>query len=222
MFKKVIIRSGQFLIDTNNIELDPDRFRILVEDALSIYNRFVPYDEHVYVDGGAQRAINLTPQLMKGLTGKSYLGTPDWVSDANPSRLFGVNPYFIFKNLDPKQNPYLIEKSSLPWRYRKPTIYLPVSAEWDLHCVWKHRVVEDESESGFSFDVPTLEAEDADKFIKLLQGMFLQGVGRSRRAFTMSDLPILMDGSEITSEGIEIEREATDDLENVQKFWLSW
>lgn len=223
IFKRVVIKSGQFLIDTNNIELDPDRFKILVQDALSTFNRFCPYDEHVFIRSRSDRRIRLDAQLMKVLTGKDYLGTPDWVSDAAPSRLYGVNPYFIFKNLHPMQNPNLIEKTAMPWTYRKPDIYLPISAEWDIHCVWKHRIVERQVEGqGFVFDIPTLNEDDSEKLIRLIQGLFLQGIGRSRRAFTMNDLPIVMDSAEITSEGVEIEREAIDDLENVQKIWLSW
>jgi hypothetical protein len=223
MFKKILIRSGQFLLNTSNIELDADRFQCLVEDTLSIYNRFCPYDEHFFVTTSTNRRIILSPELVQSLTGKSYLATPDWVSDIHPSRLFGLNPYFIFKNMAPNSNPYLIDKTQMPWTYRKPELYVPMSAEWDVHGVWKHRIVETQSPTeGFIFDVPTLDEQDSDKFIKLLQAFFLQGIGRSRRAFTMNDLPITMDASDIAGEGITMEEQALDDLENVQKIYLAW
>lgn len=223
IFEKVILRSGQFLLDTEGIELQEDRFRNLVEDALSTYNRFAPYDQHVNISVGSPRQVRLDPNLMQNLTGCEYLGTPDWVSDATPSRLYGINPSYIFKNLDPNFNPNLIDKAQLPWVYRKPILTLPMSSEWDVHCVWKHRVTETEGNDGkFIYNIPTLDETEADKLIKLVQGLFLQGIGRSRRAFTMNDLPIIMDGGEIAGEGVEMEREAIDDLENIQKLYLAW
>lgn len=223
MFKRVLVRSGQFLIDQNNIELDIHRFRIIVKDALSTYSRANPYDEHIYYKTGAQRRIRLDENTVKSLTGKDYLGVPDWVSDAAPMRLYGLNPYLVFKNLDPRRNSELVDKTQMPWTYRKPDLYLPVSAEWDIHAVWNHRIVEREDDiDGFIYEVPTLEEYDCEIFLKLLQGLFLQGIGRSRRAFTMNDLPIIMDGAEIAAEGVELEKEAIEELENVQKFYLAW
>jgi hypothetical protein len=222
LFKKVMVRSGQFLIDNNNIELDVDRFRVLVEDALSTYNRFYPHDQHVFIAVASTRHIILTDSLMHTLTGTDYLGVPDWVSDAMPSSIYGVHPSYLFTNWQPNYNPNLMNKTSMPWTYRKPNLYLPITAEWDIHCVWKHRIVEKETPQGYVYDIPTLDSVESDKFVRLLQGLFLQGIGRSRRAFTMGDLPIAMDGAEIASEGVEIEREAVEDLENIQKFYLAW
>lgn len=221
IFNKVLIRSGQFLLDTDGIELQEDRFRVIVEDALNTFNRFCPYDSHIYVTAQSQRRITLTPELVQSLTGNPHLGTPDWISDATPARTYGITP--IMRYNSPSYNPNLIVKEPRPFIWRKPDIFFSVSAEWDVHCVWKHRIVEKKTtQGGFEWCIPTLDETDSDKFIKLVQGLFLQGIGRSRRAFTMNDLPIVMDGSEIASEGLEMEREAIEDLENVQKFYLAW
>ena len=53
--------------------------------------------------------------------------------------------------------------------------------------------------------------------------MFMIGIGRSRRAFTLNDLPILMDAGEIVSEGRELYREVIEEeLPKYQKFHLSY
>ena len=223
MFKDIIVESGQFLINTDNIEIDHDRFKRLVRKALSTYSRFRPYTETIYSRTAVRRRMRLDDAMITSLTGKDYLGAPDWISDVTPTRLYGVNPYYIYKNLDPRRNPNLVEKTGMPWVYRKPELYLPISAEYSILAVWNHKIVETQDDiNGFEYDVPTLEENDSDKFMELLKGMFLQGIGKSRRAFTMNDLPILMDGEQIASEGLEIQREAMEDLENVQKFYLAW
>ena len=222
IFEKILLQSGQFLLNTNRIEVDPDRFRHLVEDALAIYSKHHPYAEHVFVDFSASRVISLTDDVMCNLTGKTYLGTPDWISDVMPVRLYGINPFYVFKNLDPNWNNNLQEKAQMPFQYRKPKLYVSVSAEWDIHAVWKHRVIETQTEQeGYLYEVPTISVDDVI-FFRLLKGMFLQSIGRSRRAFTINDLPIAMDAAEIASEGQEILDKAMEDIENHQKFYLAW
>jgi hypothetical protein len=49
------------------------------------------------------------------------------------------------------------------------------------------------------------------------------GVGRSRRAFTLNDLPIIMDASEIVQEGRELYKEVIEEeLPKYQKFYLAY
>lgn len=222
IFKRIIIRSGQFLLNTSNIELDPDRFRYLVEDALATYSKFSPYDLHFNLDVQGTRQIFLTDSLIQGLTGKSYLGIPDWVSDAHPVRIYGINPFYFFKNMDPMSNPDLIDKQQVPWEYRKPIVYVSIVGEFDIHGVWKHKVIETtNNQNKITYSVPTITVDDTNFFV-LLQGMFLQGIGRSRRAFTMNDLPIVMDAAELASEGESLMEKAMEDLENHQKFYLAF
>ena len=222
IFDKVMLMSGQFLINSNRIEVDVDRFRILVEDVLATYSKHVPFDSHFFINLFATRRINLTDDLVKSLTGIEYLGTPDWISDVMPSRLYGINPYYLFKNIDPNWNADLQEKAQIPFVYRKPELYVSVSAEFDIHAVWKHRIIETQDQfEGFIFEIPTISNDDT-MFFKLLQGLFLTSIGRSRKAFTLNDLAITMDATEIASEGQEIYDKAMEDLENHQKFYLSW
>lgn len=222
VFEKIVIRSGQFLLNSNNIELNVERFRELVEDALGIYSKFCPYDEHVVTEFSSSRSISLTDSIIKNITGKDYLGTPDWVSDVMPVRLYAINPLYVFRNLDPNANSELATKSFLPFEYRKPNLYVSISGEMDIHCVWNHRIIETEDIYGsITYDLPTISTDD-NLFLKLVQGMFLQGLGKSRRAFTLNDLPITMDASEIASEGAELEREAMEQMENDQKFYLAF
>ena len=221
IFQKLITRSGQFLLTPSKVELNIERFRDILEDTCAVYSKFSPYKKHITVNATGERVANLSPSLVYAQTGQNYLGTPDWVSDASPVRQFAINPFFLFKNLDPMNNPELIDKTQAPYEYRKPMLYLPFSAEWDVLCVWKHKIVEEEINGEFVYSVPTIDANDTI-FFDHLQGLFLQGIGKSRRAFTLNDLPISMDASDIASEGKEMERQALEDLENHQDFYLGW
>jgi hypothetical protein len=221
IFEKIMLMSGQFLINTNRIEVDVDRFRHLVDDALARYSKHSPYDRHFSVRM-IKRSVRFTDEMICNLTGEDHLGVPDWVSDVMPIRLHGLNPFKLFKNLDPTGNPELVQKTQLPFVYRKPELYVSLSSEMDVHAVWKHKVREVQLErGGFEYIVPTIDTHDII-FFQLLQGMFLSSIGRSRRAFTLQDLPIAMDASEIASEGQEIVDKAIEEIEDHQKFYLAW
>ena len=55
----------------------------------------------------------------------------------------------------------------------------------------------------------------------LVRGMFLKGIGRSRRAFTLNELPILMDAGDLISEGEALVEKAEQQMQNHQKFRLA-
>lgn len=222
IFDRLLVMSGQFLLKTNNVELDVDKFRELVALSLATYSKHCPHDQHFFVNFSGARGMNLTPELILNVTGCDYLGTPDWISDVLPYRLLNINPFYLFKNLDPSYNKDLNPKTFLPWEYRKPILYVSVATEADVHGVWKHKIRERElAGEGLVFDIPTITDEDV-LFFELLQSRFLKAIGKSRRAFTLNDLPLIMDASDIASEGEALEEKALEDIQNHQKFYLAY
>jgi hypothetical protein len=220
MFYKVVVLSGQYLLNVNAIELNKDKFRVLVERALAFYSKHCPYDQYMNVRTGNSRNIVFTKDIVCAETGNEFLDVPDWISSASPVRAYSVPRSVLSKIYDPLSNPDLINKVQLPWTYRKPTLYLPINAEWEILGVWYHKVIETEDSEGIHYNVPTISDAD-ENFFTLLQGLFLQGIGKSRRAFTMNDLPITMDASEIASDGLELENKAREEIELHQKFYLA-
>ena len=122
IFDKVVTRSGQFLINTNKLELNIERFRDLVEDALARYSSFVPYTQIIHIKIVQPRTFTFTDEFIQQMTAKPYLGVPDMVTDVSPVRLLAINPYYIFTNLDPNHNPELIDKAQVPWVWRRPQL----------------------------------------------------------------------------------------------------
>lgn len=222
LFDKIVIRSGQFLITPSKLELNVDRFRDLVEDALAVYSKFSPYEQYINIHVTSPRTAALTKDRVVALTGKPFLGEPDFLSDVTPIRMLGTRPSVLFKNLDPMHNSELIIKAEIPWVYRKPNVTVSFAGEWEIHCCYRHRVWEQEENGTFKYSLPTIDPAIDEVFIKYVQGLFLQGIGKSRRAFTLSDLPIAMDADTIVSEGIDLVEKAVEEMEANQKFYLGY
>lgn len=221
IFDELLIRSGQFVLSTSNVELNIDRFRRIVESTLAMYGRYSPHEEHVLVSAHATREIDLSANYIANLTGKAYLKEPKFISDATPTRNIPLGITNIFPGLIGSSNSELYDKQQAPFEYRKPKLYLPFSANWDVHCAFEHPLHEVIENGKSEYYLPTITLSD-QAFFDYLQGMFLMGIGRSRRAFTLNDLPITMDASDIASEGKELRDQALEFMVNHQKFYLAW
>lgn len=205
IFERILVKSGQFLLRVDNIELDPTRFKVLVEDALVILNKHRPIDRHVYITVNSPRTYTFSEEL-DGII-------PYSVVDAVPVRPSAVNPYMLnMMGLGSDRNEYMSEKGSVPFEYRKPNLTVSFSGDFDVHCIDYYEIISEQDDSGaIVFSIPELTINES-YFFELLRGMFLQTLGRSRRSFTLNDLPIAMDADQITAEGENIIENAMEDL----------
>lgn len=208
--------------------MDVDSFRFLVEDALEQYSDSVPFSR-VYESINLQNArrITLDENFDEELKRK-----PDYLSEVHPIRSQG-SVYGYFANVhygrgysSNYQSVELSDPTHAPWDYNHETGLLVVSysAFYKVRAVYRHLLeeIEDTNTGDFTYCIKTMSLRD-QAFIKLLQGKFLLGLGKSRRAFTLNDLPILMDASEIVSEGKEMVEEAENEIqEKYKKIRLSY
>lgn len=154
-------------------------------------------------------------------------GVPDWLSDIIPIRILGTAHHFlqaggITSTSRQASSPYLERKDNFPWEYRKPVLTIGINSELDIIAVYKHKLVSATEDGKIVFRVDTID-DCSDVFFNLLRARFLKALGRSRRAFTMQDLPITVDASELVSEGTDLEERVMEDLiENHGKFYLAW
>ena len=215
MFEKILLDSGQFFIDDGNIEINQDKFVIIVRSVLALYSNHYPYD--------LKFNINIVNKMFEFTeTSKTVLGAetniPSWISDVLPIRISGVYPYQLFMT-DP--NTELSDKKQYVWEYRKPRLYIPMPGLHEIHAVFKHQIIEESIENKKSYKVDTIDYED-HIFFQLLQAAFLKGIGRSRRAFTLEALPLATDASELIGEAESLEERAREDLEEKHdKWWLA-
>ena len=221
LFNRALIESGQFLIDDHEIELHVDRFCIIVKSSLATYNRYVPYVKRFNKSLETDRFYTFTES--------DPVGIPDWISDIVPIRVFGQNPFLfnlIRANASPllpsPMNEYAECKHSFYHKYQKPTLYVGVSGIYDLEGVYNHKLEEELDENKKKFKVTTITDND-DLFFDLLAARMMKALGRSRRAFTLQDLPIEIDASELVSDGKDLEQETLERLsERDHKFQLAW
>lgn len=220
LFNLVILESGQFMLADSSIELNVDRFKLIVDMSLGQYNRFIPHEVHLY----------------KSLSGRNYTfteentseGIPEWISDVIPTRIFGTYPFFYKRPFgDPlryQNNSNLVDKTPFVFTYRKPILYVQVDCELDITAAYHHKFKEtvDANTSKKTYELPTITPDNVE-FIQLVQAKFLKGLGRSRRAFTIGEIPLLTDASDLVSEGLELENTLLNErLPDQSKFYLAW
>jgi hypothetical protein len=222
IFKRILVKSGQFLLRTDNIELDPDRFKMLVEEVLAVYNEYRPKEGRLLVNVGSPRTVTFDETTTSE---EGYTGPPAAIVDAVPVRPTAVNMYYLrgmgFKNVP--SGGYLQDKKFTPFKYNNPKLTVAYSGDYDVEAIYHYEIVTSQDSSGtIIHDVPDLEVKDI-YFFNMLQGKFLQSLGRSRRAFTINDLAITMDADQITSEGDEIYEKAFEQLvDNAARFYLAY
>lgn len=203
------------------MEIDVDSFRLLVEDAMSDYSKAVPFTKLYTIQIYNPRQFTFTD-----VYDDEIKRIPDWLAEVSPVFIqgYGLNGDMFGATRQPFNATQIVEPIETPWIYRKPTLTVPYSAKYDVTACFKHWIEKttDPSTGEVTYEMPSITIED-QVFFKLLQAKFIQGIGRSRRAFTLNDLPILMDADQLISEGEALEEKAKEELvRDEQKFYLAF
>lgn len=208
IFERVLVKSGQYLISAASIELNEANFLHLVREVVGIYNHYFPIDKYLFKEITATRQYHFTEA-------NTPEGIPEAVIEIMPIRIFGVYPFF-FRDYD-RPRSFLDYKIEFPFLYRKPLLVVPVNAEYNLHVLYYHEIVQENCVN----KVNTITDLDYN-FFNLLTAKFLQAVGRARRAFTLEDLPIAVDAVDLVNDGERLEEKTMENIYNTSKFYLSW
>lgn len=219
MFDEVIVRSGQYILDKEDLEVDADRFKILVKSVLRLYNGHRPWVKRqtVRIVNEHKRYLNIAPDL-----------APKFISDVIPLRLRGGLGLFLEERHNQRFGDLI--KEQFIWRYENPTLYVEYDGDFDITEVHTHQITQtadsepkDQVASIDGTEFGQQNADEADAFFDLLTGRFLQSIGRNRRAFTINEMPLTTDAAELVSDGNEIWQNAFDHLtENRSKWYLAW
>lgn len=223
IFDRIIFRSGQYILKKKNLEVNVDSFRFLIDDALAIYNKACPFIKEY------QQRVDFPRHFDFTATYDQELGrVPDWLSEVTPVNFVSGSPFggrneYNIASHPSYGNPELIDPIQAPWIYTKPRLTVERSANYAITAVFNHKCENSGrfTDTGDSiYHVKTITTED-NLFFDLLQGMFMIGIGRSRSAFTHSDLPILIKGDELVSDGKDMVALAKEELKTRQMFRLS-
>lgn len=220
MFDRVLAESGEYILDPTDIEVDTPKFARLVRSVLGTYSKYRPVTYKFNLINPSLSKYTFTTEFTNPLTG-DLLGIPDWVSDATPLLANNiVNPFFPWGAMTGTRNinPDLVDKTPVPFIYRKPHLFFPFPGSFDCTLQYNHKVTgSDDTAEVISID------ENSDVFFDLLQAKFLISLGRNRRAFTLQALDLTTDASELVSEGKQQWTDAKEDLiENNSQFYLAW
>tara|TARA_Y100000310_G_scaffold190441_1_gene190422 strand:+ start:619 stop:1245 length:627 start_codon:yes stop_codon:yes gene_type:complete len=201
IFDRTLVESGQFLMGSANVEMDKVKFGELTRLVLAKYSKYYPLTTKANITIGS------------GFQYTWVTNIPEWVSDVVPVNLTNV-PWYIWEKL---RNANEMTKTPFVWEYRSPTLTTEYSGIFDV-TAHTNRVYSVDSSGGD--DLPDIDHADST-FFQLLLGRFMQGLGRSRRAFTLNDLPITLDASELVSDGRELEQEAVDSMKEEGSWFLA-
>jgi hypothetical protein len=204
----------------DDIELKIDNFKRLVQSALAKYNRHEPWEAKFNLQLEI-RSIQFTPTSVDQQG--NLIGIPDMIPDLMPVRLAGVSPFFL-REFEGHHSEYLDEKVSFPWEYRKPSLYVPITGQYDVHAAYFHIITPVlDSNNAPTKDLQVTTMDDTfERFFNLLTARFMKGLAASRRAFTVQDMPITSDATEMLRDGLEKEKQAIQDIEDNTAFWLAW
>ncbi len=212
-FDRVLTESGQYLFTLDNIEVRTHNFVHLIRSTLHDVNKYQPHEAKLFANILGSREHTFT-NLTKDNNGNE-VGIPSYIPDIFPVRTSGTVP-FLLRSQNRIPGTFLEEKLPLPFQYNAPILTVSVSAEYNIDAVFRHTL---EVESDADEEDPrkwlmrNMTVQDGD-FFNLLTARFMKAVGRSRRAFTIEDLPITVDAAELVSDGKEKEAEAIESLQN--------
>lgn len=220
----VMTESGEFIVgELETTQINRHRFHLIVKRALAIYSKYRPLTDRQTLAVSA--SLNMTD--ISGGT------TPAWISrvvPVNDSTSDGGSSQsaaaFIYGNAGGLSDPYYASgrPRQIPWEYNKPT--LSVSGSDGMYDITMHRphtledIEKDDNNLVTEATIPSIDYAD-DIFFDILVGFFLMSLGRSRRAFTLNDLPVTMDASDLVSEGETKVNEAKERLTEQSSWYLA-
>lgn len=206
---QILVRSGQFLLGSTNIELNDANFKLLVDAALGTYNKYSPSDQRMTIDIAGQFYTFASPNDI-----------PDWIPACLPLGTYSGSLGAVFNQLQQKEYGGALP-TLIAHRYVKPTLYVPYDGPYDITAAYNIKVVPESGQTPIIANATVnLELED-DSFFNLLLGMFLVALGRSRRMITMTDWNATMDGESLTAEGQQLIDTTMESMKENSKWWLA-
>lgn len=227
-----LVDSGQFVVGgLNELCLDKDKFWLMVQTVLVTYERHRPYQWNETINVSKSHTFTEVVED-DSLDEKSWVRTkvvPEWVSEVLPVGVGNVvnNQFIINQTIaqaggatGPQVQPAR-QPAQWLWKYDKPTLYIPYTGRVDILCVAKYIRNATYATGGDLKDVDIVGLEHDRMFMDMVTGKFMQAIGRSRRAFTLDDLPVTSDSDSLVTEGKDLYDQAYEKLEERNSWALA-
>jgi|ERR1700733_10114431 len=214
-----MVRSGNYILgNLSATNTTMAQIWYVLKPALYNYGKYVPVIKKF--------AINMSTDRFYNFTGDSH-GIPEWVVSVIPTSLGSALPVFPVSYYLPITETFLSEDRVVNPRkflkmYRKPNLWTTELGIFDIEAQYAYAYTEefDSSDPPNLTDVvmPDLE-DDANLFLDIAHGEFLQIIGRSRRIFEDPALQVLTDAPTMVNDGMKIKDQAMETLYSRQKWW---
>lgn len=201
----LLVQSGQYILkDFDKTLLSYKQLWRLIEPELLRYGKYRP--------------VVKTFNMYLPSTSYTFLtDIPDWISNVRPiegsrSSIQSVFASNVTSNLNiPRQ---------FVWKYEKPRLFCQYEGLFDITGMYLYSTVIENDDSGEIYDVVINNLDFSHtSFLDLIHGKFLMTIGKSRRAFTINELPITMDGDTLASEGESLYNDAKEGLYERSYWW---
>lgn len=202
----VLLESGQYMAPLEATLLTDTHVARIVTRELSLYSKYRPVSREVFVSANVSGEVNFKTLS----TDEKERDIPMMITNVRvPHGEYGISPAAIANySYSPVTRERLVEAPTSNFDYRKPILYLAGSGGYKLTAHYSRYFDYAEINGKLDGVISDISFEDDHLFVEMLIGKFLQYVGRSRRAFTIDNLPITYDSSEMVSEGQEKYNEA--------------
>lgn len=200
----VMLNSGQYMTEFDDTLMDNKQFVSIVTKQLEVYNRYYPLVKKF--------VFNLYNN--KVFTVEKDGVIPDSICEIRDVR--ATNYYNMLVNGSTTQYGII---SNLNWKYYSPELYFQyVPGQYECKCLIYHK-----------FDpvrkvIDTMEPEfigTHNYFLNLVTGKFMEFLGKSRQAFTISGLPVDTNASDLVSDGKELYQSTMDTIKINSRFDLA-
>lgn len=200
----ILTESGQFFDTLESTQLDTHKVEMLIIRELKYYSKYKPkrVTFKTQIDGVKEFSVTKDGFIPDAITNIRY-------SEYNGSDLVGA---MLFRGMRRAQGAPL---STYYWRYEKPMFYLRGQPGiYEVSGILNHYYDQ------LTKEIRTLYDSSYD-FLNLVVAKFMLALGRSRRAFTISEIPFTSDAESLVSEGNQLLSEARDRIETTSNFHLA-
>lgn len=216
--KILFVRNGQHLSgDLSRIKLSLDKFWATIEQDILDFQEYYPYVQEfniqsaAYGQGGGRYLFefdshNLGQDL--GADPSEPGNAPDDIIKCLPigtTQMIVNWISYMGTGTYPGQLGTVANGRTFLKKYRNKILYTTEPGKFDITALYKYFFIKTETTEGLKeVEILGIDGQDNKVLFDILSGRFLTVVGRSRRAFTYQDLPIITDADQLVKEGEEL------------------
>lgn len=201
----ILIESGQFFDNLEATMLDEHKMEMMIIRELKYYSKYHPKILKFETALNYVTEFNLVkdPAVPDVITNIRYTGDTG-TEIFYGAQLFGGTRRAIGESL-----------STFYWRYEKPRLIMRgIPGVYEITGIQKHYYDQIDKV------IRTIDDSNYD-FLNILVARFMISVGRSRRAFSIGEIPFSSDAESLISEGNQLMAEAKDRIETTSNYHLA-